>query len=147
MKKKTFLLFFLLTSAVFLPLLAIRAQADVDAGPDQTVYEGQQIAFDGSTTANQSSIVNVIWDFGDGSPLVNGTDPTLLNTTVHTYATAGAYNATLFVTYDSTTENDTLTITVVQNLLPIADAGPDQIVEQTSPAGAEVTLNATGFAF
>jgi hypothetical protein len=147
MKKKTLLLVLLLTSAVLAPLLAIRAQGDVDAGPDQTVYQGQQVDFNGSTTANESSIVSVIWDFGDGSEPVNGSDPDLLNSTVHTYSTAGEYNVTLIVTYDSeldTTENDTLTVTVLENLPPVADAGPDQIVEQTSPAGAEVVLNASG---
>lgn len=144
MKKKPFLMVLLLTTAVFLPLLAIHAQGDVDAGPDQTVYEGQQVFFNGTTTANQSSIADVIWDFGDGSQPVNGSDPALLNETTHSYTSAGEYNVTLSVTYDSeTTENDTLTITVVENLPPVADAGPDQIVEQTSPSGAEVVLNAS----
>jgi hypothetical protein len=147
MKKKTLLMVLLVASAVLLPLLAIRAQGDVDAGPDQTVYEGQQVAFNGSTTVNQSSIVSVVWDFGDGSEAVNGSDPALLNETVHTYPTAGEYNVTLSVTYNSeldTTENDTLAVTVLENLPPVADAGPDQVVEQTSPAGAEVVLNASG---
>jgi hypothetical protein len=147
MKKKTLLMVLLVASAALLPLLAIRAQGDVDAGPDQTVYEGQQVALNGSTTANQSSIVSVVWDFGDGSEPVNGSDPALLNETVHAYTTAGEYNVTLSVTYDSeldTTENDTLTVTVLENLQPVADAGPDQIVEQTSLAGAEVVLNASG---
>ena len=147
MKKKTLLLVLLLASAVLLPLLAIRAQADVDAGTDQTVYEGQEVTFNGSTTANESSIVSVVWDFGDGSEPVNGSDPALLNETVHAYTTAGQYNVTLSVTLNSelnTTETDALTVTVLENLPPIADAGPDQLVEQTSPAGAEVALNASG---
>ena len=145
MKKKTLLLALLLATAVFLPLLAIRAQGDVDAGPDQTVYEGQQVAFNGTTTANQSSIADVIWDFGDGSDPVNGSDPALLNETVHSYPSAGEYNVTLSVTYSelNTTETDTLTVTVLENLPPVADAGPDQTVEQTSLAGAEVVLNAS----
>jgi len=33
---------------------------------------------------------------------------------------------------------------VVQNEPPVADAGPDQIVEATSPEGAEVVLDASG---
>jgi hypothetical protein len=147
MKKKTLLMVLLVASAALLPLLAIHAQGDVDAGADQTVYEGQQVAFNGGTTVNQSSIVSVVWDFGDGSEPVNGSDPALLNETVHAYTTAGEYNVTLSVTYDSeldTTETDTLTVTVLENLPPVADAGPDQIVEQTSPAGAEVVLNASG---
>jgi hypothetical protein len=146
MKKKTLLLVLMLASAVLVPLLAIQAQGDVDAGPDQTVYEGQQVAFNGTTTANQSSITSVVWDFGDGSQPVNGSDPALLNETVHSYTTAGEYNVTLSVTFNSdlnTTESDALTVTVLENLPPVADAGPDQIVEQTSASGAEVILNAS----
>ncbi len=146
MKRKAFLLVLLLASAVLLPLLAINAQGELDAGPDQTVYEDQQVAFNGTTTLNQSSIVDVVWDFGDGSDPVNGSDPALLNETVHSYPAAGEYNVTLSVTYNSdlnTTENDTLTITVLENLPPEADAGPDQTVEQTSMAGAEVVLDAS----
>jgi PKD repeat protein len=145
MKKKSFLMVILLASAVLLPLLAIQVQGSVDAGPDQTTYTGEQVAFNGTTTANQSSIVNVNWDFGDGSDPVNGSDPALLNETIHNYTTIGEYEVTLSVTDSdtNTTETDTLTVTVVENEPPVADAGPDQTVEQTSPDGAEVVLNAS----
>jgi hypothetical protein len=146
MKKKTLLLVLLLASAVLLPLFAIRAQGDVDAGPDQQVYTGQTTIFNGTTTENATSIIQVTWDFGDNSTAVNGTSPELLNTT-HTYTTASVYNATLTVKFDSAlnkTETDTAIITVNENQPPIADAGPDQTVEQMSPQGATVTLNGTG---
>jgi hypothetical protein len=146
MKRKTVLLVLLLASAVLLPLLAIRAQGDVDAGPDQEVYTDQTTVFNGTTTEDLNSIIQVIWDFGDNTTLVNGTSPDLLNAT-HVYTTAGVYNATLTVKFDSTlskTENATATITVVENTPPVADAGPDQTVEQTSQLGAMVTLNGTG---
>jgi hypothetical protein len=146
MKKKTLLLVLLLASAVLLPLFAIRAQGDVDAGPDQQVYTGQTTIFNGTTTENVTSIIQVTWDFGDNSTAVNGTSPELLNTT-HTYTTASVYNATLTVKFDSAlnkTETDTAIITVNENQPPIADAGPDQTVEQMSPQGATVTLNGTG---
>jgi hypothetical protein len=146
MKKKTILLVILLASAVLLPLFAIRAQGDVDAGPDQQVYTGETTTFNGTTTENVTSIIQVTWDFGDNSTAVNGTSPDLLNAT-HTYASTGVYNATLTVKFDSglnKTETDIATITVVENQPPIADAGPDQTVEQTSLEGAMVTLNGTG---
>jgi PKD repeat protein len=146
MKKKTFLLILLLASAVLFPLLAIRAQGDVDAGPDQEVYTDQTTIFNGTTTDDLNSIIQVTWDFGDNSTAVNGTSPDLLNAT-HVYTTAGVYNATLTVKFDSTlnkTESATATVTVLQNTPPIADAGPDQTVEQTSLQGAMVTLNGTG---
>ena len=147
MKRKALLIALLLVSMSVLTL-AIRAQDElVDAGQDQTVYVGQEVTFNGSVSVDHSFIASIEWDFGDGSPPVNGSDPALLNTTTHTYETVEVYTATLSVEIDSvynTTETDTVTITVVENEPPIADAGPDQIVEQTSLAGAEVTLNASG---
>ena len=146
MKKKTLLLVILLASAVLLPLLAIRAQGDVDAGPDQEVYTGETTTFNGTTTEDLNSIIQVIWDFGDNTTLVNGTSPDLLNAT-HVYTTAGVYNATLTVKFNSNlnkTETDIAVITVTETQPPIADAGPDQTLEQTSLQGAMVTLNGTG---
>ncbi len=146
MKKKTILLILLLASAVLLPLLAIRAQGDVDAGPDQQVYTGETTVFNGTTTENATSIIQVTWDFGDNTTLVNGTSPDLLNAT-HVYTTPGVYNATLTVKFNSNlnqTETDIAAITVTENQPLVADAGPDQTLEQTSLQGAMVTLNGTG---
>jgi len=146
MKKKTLLLVILLASAVLLPLLAIRAQGDVDAGPDQEVYTDQTTVFNGTTTENATSIIQVTWDFGDNTTIVNGTNPDLLNAT-HVYTTPGVYNATLTVKFNSNlnkTETDIAVITVTENQPPIVDAGPDQTLEQTSMQGAMVTLNGTG---
>lgn len=146
MKRKALLVVCILISVSILPL-AIRAQVDVDAGPDQTVYVDQEVTFDGSVSLDNASIVSITWDFGDGTNPVNGSDPTLLNTTTHVFQTAAVYNVTLTVELNSVynlTKTDTVTITVVQNEPPVADAGPDQIVEATSPAGAEVVLDASG---
>jgi PKD repeat protein len=132
--------------AAVVPLIIINAQAVLSAGPDQQVKTGETVFFNGTTTENVTSITQVTWDFGDNSTIVNGTSPDLLNAT-HTYTAAGVYNATLTVKFDSTlnqTETDTATITVSDNQPPIADAGPDQTVEQTSPQGANVTLNGAG---
>jgi hypothetical protein len=145
-ERKALLIVFMLISMLILPL-AIRAQADVDAGPDQTVYVGQEVTFSGSVSLDNASIVSITWDFGDGSDPVNGSDPILLNTTTHIFQTAAVYNVTLTVKLNSVynlTETDKVTITVIQNNPPIADAGPDQIAEATSPAGAEIVLNASG---
>ena len=146
MERKALLIVFMLISMSILPL-AIRAQADVDAGPDQTGYVDQAVTFSGSVSLDNASIVSITWDFGDGSESVNGSDPILLNTTAHIFQTDAVYNVTLTVKLNSVynlTETDTVTITVVQNDPPVADAGPDQIAEATSPAGAEVVLNASG---
>jgi PKD repeat protein len=132
--------------AAVVPLIIINAQAVLSAGPDQQVKTGETVVFNGTTTENVTSITQVTWDFGDNSTIVNGTSPDLLNAT-HTYTAAGVYNATLTVKFDSTlnqTETDIATITVSDNQPPIADAGPDQSVEQTSAQGANVTLNGAG---
>ena len=145
MRRRTGLLIaMLLISAIVVPFIALQVQGETDAGPDQTVYVDDTVIFNGTTTENVSSIVNVNWDFGNGSPPVNGSDPNLLDTTTHTYNATGEYEVTLSVKFNSElnkTETDTLTVTVVENVPPVADAGPDQTVEQTSPEGAEVTLD------
>jgi hypothetical protein len=147
MKKKALLIIALLViAAVVIPLIVIKAQAALSAGPDQTVYTGQTTEFNGTTTDNVTSIVQVTWNFGDNSTVVNGTNPALLNST-HVYTVVGVYNATLTVKFDSTlnkTETAIATVTVLQNTPPVADAGPDQTVAQTGPQGANVTLDGTG---
>jgi hypothetical protein len=140
------LIVFILTSISILTL-TIRGEAEVDAGPDQTVYVDQAVTFSGSVSLDNASIVSIKWDFDDGSTPINGSDPALLNTTTHIFQTDDVYNVTLTVKLDSIynlTETDTVTITVVQNEPPVAYAGLDQIVEATSPEGAEVVLDASG---
>jgi len=148
MKRKTIfaaILILVMAIGVLILPLAIRAAPSVDAGQNRTIYEGQQMTFNGTASLDNASIVSINWNFGDGST-VNGSNPTLLNTTTHTYQKSGVYTVTLTVKFDSKyniTKTDTVTITVVTNQPPVANAGPDQIVEQTSPAGAEVVLNAS----
>lgn len=145
MKKRVLLLVFLIISVLILTL-TINAQADVDAGPDQTVYTNKEVNLKGSVSHDNASIIYIEWDFGDGSDPVNGSDPTLLNTTTHSYQTVGIYNVTLTVKLNSAyniTETDTATVTVIQNEPPLANAGPDQTVEATSPNGAEIVLDAS----
>jgi hypothetical protein len=145
MKRKAAFIILLLAIAAIMPLIVIRVQATLSAGPDQDVYTGRTVTFNGTTTENVSAIIQVTWDFGDNSTPVNGSDPVLLNTT-HTYTAAGVYNATLTVKFDSTlntTETANAIITVFENQPPIANAGPDQFVEQTSAEGANVTLDGT----
>jgi hypothetical protein len=146
MKRKGFFLAVILITAAIVPLVMFSVQATLSAGPNQTVKVGQNTQFNGTTTDNATLITQVIWNFGDNSPIVNGTSPSLLNQT-HVYGTAGVFNANLTVSFGGTlnkTESATAQITVVQNLPPVANAGPDQFVEQTSPQGANVTLNGSG---
>ena len=135
----------LLLLAVAVPILALQVKGETNAGEDQTVYVDNTVIFNATTSEDLNTIGNVTWNFGDGSAIVNSTSPSLLNTT-HTYTTTGKYNVTLSVEYDTKNETDLVIVTVVDNVPPVADAGPDQTVEQTSPAGAEVTLNGSASA-
>jgi hypothetical protein len=146
LKRKALLIVILLIAAAVVPLLAIQAQALLSAGPNQEVYTGETVTFNGTTTENVTTITQVTWDFGDNSTPVNGSNPALLNTT-HIYTSVGVYNASLTVKFDSTlnqTETAVAVITVLENQPPVANAGPYQFVQQTGPHGANVTLDGTG---
>jgi len=139
----------LLLAAVILlltvvPFLALQAQGDIDAGEDQTVYVDDTVSFNATTTENVSSIISINWDFGDGSLPLNGTNTNLLNSTTYVYNQTGQYEVTLSVKFNSElnkTDTDSLIVTVVTNVPPLAEAGLNQTVEQTSPGGANVTLD------
>jgi len=100
------------------------AAPTVNAGPDQTVDEGDTVSFSGSYTDPGTSDTHAIgWDFGDGSPVVTGT-----LTPTHVYADNGDYTVTLTVTDDDGgVGTDTLIVTVY-NVAPTVDAGADQTV-------------------
>ena len=56
---------------------------------------GDTVSFDGSGSTDDGSIKTYAWEFGDGTPLVEGIQAT------HTYTSAGTYTVTLWVTDDS----------------------------------------------
>ena len=76
------------------------------------------VAFDSSTSTDDTGIVSYTWDFGDG----NTSDQ---ESPVHTYADYGSYEVTLTVT-DAEGLEDTVTITVnlttEENTAPVAIA-------------------------
>jgi hypothetical protein len=145
MKRKGLLLVALLVVATVVPLLVLKVQADLSAGPDQEVHADESVTFNGTTTDNMTLVTQVTWDFGDGSTPVNGSSVSLLNAT-HVYTVPGVYNATLTVKFGpplNKTDTDIAIITVLENVPPVVDAGPDLTVEQESHNGTEVTLNGT----
>jgi len=143
MRKRAIFLAALLVTAIALPLVILNAHATLSAGPNQQVYTGTTVTLTGTTTDDTAMIANVTWDFGDSTPNVTSTSPTLLSTT-HDYPGTGVYTATITVGFGGALnkiETATTQITIVENQPPIANAGPDQNVEQTSISGAEATLN------
>jgi len=101
----------------------------VDAGPDQTVNEGDVVAFAGSFfDPDIGETYTIVWDFGDGT----GAGGTL--TPTHTYADNGTYIVTLTVT-DSGGRSGQDTLTIVVN-----DLGPTANVEGVPPVTPPLTV-------
>jgi PKD repeat protein len=97
-----------------------------NAGPDQAVDEDTLVTFDGSGSTDNIGISNYTWTFTDVTPqTLYEVSPTYL------FANPGTYVVTLTVTdLDSNADTDTVTITVNDITDPVADAGPDQTVDE-----------------
>ena len=68
---------------------------------------GEVLSFSGSnSTDNDGSIVEYLWDFGDGTEAVSGMDVT------YSYSVPGSYQITLTVT-DNDGLSNTITSTVI----------------------------------
>ncbi|MFH1921320.1 MAG: PKD domain-containing protein, partial [Planctomycetota bacterium] len=98
----------------------------VNAGPDETINEGDSVSFSGSFFDPGSADTHTIqWDFGDGSTAIGSLTPP-----DHTYVDNGVYIVTLTITdNDLGVGTDTLTVTVI-NVAPIVAAGPDQTANE-----------------
>lgn len=86
-----------------------------DAGPDQTVYAGDLVIFNGSATDPGCDNLTYEWEFGDG------TNATGMNTT-HIYFDKGNYNVTFTVTDDD------------------GGVGTDTVIIAVNPISATVTI-------
>ncbi len=94
-----------------------------EAGENITVFEDEIIVFDASASSDENEVFNYTWDFDDGT-FGYGESPS------HNYTKSGTYNVTLTV-WDFANNKATDSITVfVNNALPIAEAGIDQIVDE-----------------
>jgi len=98
----------------------------VDAGPDQTVNEGDTVTFNGSfSDAGVDDTHTIEWNFGDGSPPVAGNlSPS------HIYPDNGVYTVTLTVTDNAGgVGSDTLQVTV-NDLGPTAVLTGDTLLNE-----------------
>jgi uncharacterized membrane protein len=79
------------------------------AGLDQSGLVGEPILFDGRGSRDPGVADTLVfeWDFGDGTPVVNG------DQTTHSYNTAGVYTVTLTVMDDDgAAAVDTVNVTI-----------------------------------
>jgi len=98
----------------------------VNAGPDMTVDEGTPLTFTGGFSDPGWLDTHAIeWDFGDGS---QKDTESLIPT--HTYADDGTYTVSLMVTDDDGGVGTDSVLVMVQNVNPIAQAGPDQTIDE-----------------
>lgn len=107
-----------------------------DAGLDRTTPIGTEVVLNGSGSTDNHEVVNYTWTFTDDG------DVTLYGMEVlYTFLTPGDHVVTLTVEDAATnSDTDTVLITIVDDLDPEADAGPDQTV----PIDDEVTFDGSG---
>lgn len=97
---------------------SIFAQPKAKFGANTGVCFGAAVNFSDSSSAAGSAVSVRTWDFGDGTPFSNQTNPT------HNYAAPGSYTVRLWFTSAVGCLSDTFQKTVVINPLPTADFQP-----------------------
>jgi len=108
------------------------------AGPDRTGLVGGVLTFDGSGSYDpDGSIVSYEWGFGDGE---TGSGVIV----DHAYLAAGTYTVTLTVRDDDGATGTDEAVSVIserpENLPPVADAGPDQTLNDADNSGSETVM-------
>jgi PKD repeat protein len=107
-----------------------------DAGPDLTVNEDATFSFDGSGSTDNKGIASYDWTFIDASPkTLHGVNPE------YVFSNPGVYRVTLnVIDIGGNWDTDVLVVTVLDVTKPVAEAGPDHIVNEDM----WVTFNGTG---
>ncbi|MDJ0749178.1 MAG: PKD domain-containing protein, partial [Woeseiaceae bacterium] len=135
-----------LTSTDAVNITVVDGIPTADAGPDQTVAEGAAVTLDGSGSVqtNGGTIVSYAWSQTGGPAVANlaGADTSSPTFDAPSVAMDEVLTFELTVTDDNgDTDTDTVAITVQNDIPPVADAGPDQSVDEgTNP----VTLDGSG---
>lgn len=134
------------TSSDTVSIMVVNNGPTSNAGGDQTVVEGDSLALDGSGSSHMSggTIVSYAWMQTAGTPVLNlaGTDTTMPTFTTAQVAADEIITFELTVTDDDgDIDTDTVDITVLDDTPPVANAGPDQAVNEGM---APVTLNGSG---
>ena len=105
-----------------------------NAGPDQTANHAQAVILAGSGSDPESGVLTYAWSIG-GAQVATGANPTAGPFEV------GVHTVTLTVTDDhGATASDSMVITVI-NKAPVANAGPDQLVNFKKGKNVSVTVD------
>lgn len=106
------------------------ARPVADAGPDQTVDEDTLVTFDGSGSSDDNGVDNYTWTIIELSVVLYEVGPT------YTFDSPGVYHVWLVVydTIGQPSDLDEMIVTVNDLTPPVAEAGPDQRVNDGLPA-------------
>ena len=104
----------------------------VDAGPDQTADEGEEVSFSATITDGLNTYT-IEWDFGDGATASGTLTPT------HTYADNDVYTVTLTVTVNGGAVGSDTLLATVDNVAPVV--GP--ITAPMDPLAVNTTVTAS----
>jgi hypothetical protein len=133
---------FLFSLLFFVSAPASQALAQADAGPDQTVREGDTVILDGSNSLYSFFISYYSWQQTGGNPSVtltgaNTAKASFIAPIVGPEGTSLTFQLTVGYGYSFSDTDTTIVNVLFVNDPPVADAGPDQTVEEET----SVTLN------
>jgi hypothetical protein len=114
---------------------ASRVLADAEAGPDQTVREGDTVVLDGSNSSPRPFIAAYFWEQVKGKPkvILTGADQAIASFIAPQVSRDTKLTFKLTVRFASgSKDTDQMTVKVLDNKNdpPTADAGPDQTVPE-----------------
>ena len=97
--------------------------ADFYWSPSGAIKTGDVVSFHDNST-DDGTIIAWEWDFGDGNY-------SIIQNPTHVYSDDGKYDVTLRVIDNNGSTNSTTKQITISNRPPVADAGPDQMVNVT----------------
>ena len=120
----------------------VQPEASFTINPPETTV-GEEVVFDASASSGGSSaIVTYQWNFGDGSPTQESSDPVVS----HVYSNAGGFQVVLNVINEQSLQNNTLNaVLVTEGEQPPPEGTPEieQPIEPTPPAEIEQPIEPT----
>ena len=127
------------SSTVDIALAAVNIPPVADAGPDQTVDEGVTVALNGTNSDDSDDgIKSFLWEqVGTTYPVVlsdpTAEQPTFAAPDVGPDGAALTFRLTVTDNSDATSSDTCIVNVSWVNIAPVADAGPDQTVDEGTP--------------